>query len=359
MEPFLSERFGNPSSAHQSGRSARDAVERARDAVAELIGAERHEMVFTSGGTEGDNLAILGAAQARREQDPRRKRVITSALEHPAVRGAAADLARLGFDVDFVSVGPAGEIDPRELERECADDTALVSVQLANHELGNVYPVSELAAVAHAAGAWFHSDAVQAVGKIPVDVRALGVDLLTLSAHKIYGPKGAGALFIRSGVEPRALLYGGHQERERRPGTENVPGVVGLGEAARLVGRHLADWSAHTARLRDRLEQAALAAGARRFGAAPRVPNTSNIGFAGVEGELLMINLDLEGVEVSTGAACTSGSIEPSPVILALGVPRAEAATATRFSLGHDNSSSEIDRVVELLPVIIDRVRAA
>jgi cysteine desulfurase len=351
--------FGNPSSVHAFGRAARDLVERARAEVAALAGAGPEEVVFTSGGTEGDHLAVVGAARAARAARGR-DRVVSSPLEHPAVRGALAQLAGEGFAIALAPVDAAGRIDPADVRALVDGRTALCSFALANHEIGTVYPIAELAALAHAAGALFHSDAVQAAGKIPLDVEALGVDLLTLSAHKLYGPKGVGALYQRRGVELAPLVAGGHQERARRPGTENVPGIAGFGAAAALCREEMHAWSPRLAGLRDRLEQGALAVGARRFGPAEgRVPNTANLGWEGVAGELLMASLDLEGVAVSTGAACTSGSLEPSPVVLALGVERAVALEATRFSLGIESTEEEIDAVLALLPAIVERVRAA
>jgi cysteine desulfurase len=286
--------------------------------------------------------------------------VVSSPLEHPAVAGSLRALAGEGFRITLLPVDGEGAIDPDALARAVGDDVALVTLAAANHEIGRVYPVGELAAIARRAGALFHCDAVQAAGKLPLDVAALGVDLATLSSHKLYGPKGAGALYQRRGLDLAPLTVGGHQERERRPGTENVPGIVGFGAACALARREGAAWAAHAARLRDRLEAGALALdGAHRFGGGGRVANTSSLGFAGVDGELLMESLDLAGVAVSTGAACTSGSIEPSPVILALGVSREAARTAVRFSLGWDNTDDEIDHVLALLPSLLERIRAA
>jgi cysteine desulfurase len=359
MQPFLDEEFGNPSSIHGPGRAARDAVERARDHVALLAGASRDELVFTSGGTEGNNLAIRGAAESARAGDGRRARVLVSPVEHPSAAQAAQALAQRGFAVEVLRVDGAGRVEPDELARRLGADVALVTVQLANHETGVIQPIAELAARARHEGAWFHSDVVQAAGKIPVDVRALGVDAATLSSHKLRGPKGAGAVFVRGGRALAPLTFGGHQERERRPGTENVPGVVGFGAAARLAREHGSEWASRLARLRDRLEAGLLALGARSNGAAPRVPNTANLGFDGADGESIVINLDLAGIAASTGAACTSGSIEPSPVLLALGQSRAEAASAVRFSLGPENTDEEIDAVLALAPAILARVRAA
>jgi cysteine desulfurase len=358
MAAASEELVGNPSSIHADGRAARQAVELARDQVARLIGASADEVVFTSGGTEGDNLAIRGGAEAMRAADPRRTRIVTSPLEHPAVVASVAELAARGFAVTRLTVDAEGSIDLDAFERALDDDVALVTVQLANHELGNLYPIAELAARAQRRGAWFHTDAVQAAGKLPIDVRALDVDLLTISAHKLYGPKGVGAVYLRRGRSLAPLVVGGHQERERRPGTENVAGAVGFGRAAQLVGEAGAARAIEVARLRDRLQAGALALGARLNGhPTARVGNTCNLGWDGVEGELVVINLDLAGVSASTGAACTSGSVEPSPVLRALGQSFQKAATGVRLSLGWDNTEDEIDRVLGLLPEIIERVR--
>lgn len=352
--------FGNPSSPHHEGRASRDLVERARAQVARLIGGAPSEVVFCSGGTESDNLGVLGAARAMRARTGRRV-VVGSPLEHPAVRGALERLGEEGFEVRLLAADAEGRLDPGALDALLDDGVALVTLQLANHELGTIHPVAELARRAHAVGALFHSDAVQAAGRIPVEVAALGCDLLSISAHKLHGPKGVGALWHRRGLDVAPLLVGGHQERERRAGTENVAGVVGFGVACEEAAQGLPERGERVRRLRDRLEAAALAIdGARRFGAAePRVPGTANLGFAGVPGELLMMSLDLEGVAVSTGAACSSGSIDPSPVIRALGVPKEVARTAVRFSLGDDNTEEEIDRVALLLPQLVERIRGA
>lgn len=346
---------GNPSSIHEEGRRARDLVERARDDVARLIGAEAREIVFTSGGTEADVLGVVGAARAARAAG-RPARVVTSPLEHPAVKGAVSWLAREGFEVVEVPVSREGRIDPDDVARAAGAGAAILAFALANHELGNVYAVGSWSR----GGVALHCDAVQAVGKLPVSVAELGVDLLALSGHKIHGPKGVGALWVRRGValEP---LWSGHQERGLRPGTENVAGIVGLGMAARLAREEgPGSWPRITA-LRDRLEAGVLAiAGARLYGDREgRVGNTSNVAFAGAAGDLVVQALDLEGVAVSTGAACTSGSVEPSPVVRALGVPRAEAAEAVRFSLGKETTAAEVERVAALLPEIIARIRAA
>lgn len=358
MLPFLGEVYGNPSSPHEEGRRARDAVERARAEVAALVGGAPAGVVFTSGGTEADQLGIIGAARAARAAG-RPARVVSSALEHPAVHGALRALAAEGFEVVTVAADAVGRIDPAGVARALGPGAALAAFALANHELGNVYPVGAYAEAAHRAGAVVHCDAVQAAGKAPLDAAALGLDLVAVSAHKIHGPKGAGALWIRPGVEVAPLTHGGHQERGMRPGTENVAGAVGLGEAARLA-RVDAGGMAQVRRLRDRLEAGLRAAGARVHGDPDaRLPNTVNCAFSGAAGEIVVMAIDLEGVAASTGAACTSGSIDPSPVLLALGQPRDQAAEAVRFSLGRDNTEAEVDQVLTLLPGIVRRIRAA
>jgi cysteine desulfurase len=363
MEAALAETWGNPSSIHAVGRRARAAIEAARREVAALLGGAEDEIIFTSGGTEGDNLAIRGLARAAAAARAAggAAHVISSSLEHPAVAGALAALVGAGMAVTLLPVGSRGEIDPEDLRRAMRPETVLVTLALANHEIGNVYPVQTLAAIARAGGALFHTDAVQAVGRIAVDVRALGVDALTLSGHKLHGPKGVGALWVRQGLLPEPLVAGGHQERERRAGTENVPGIVGLGEASRLARAEVALAGPRLAGLRDRLESLLLEIpGARVHGDREhRVPGTCNVAFAGAPGELLLVNLDLEGVCVSTGAACTSGTLEPSPVLLGLGLEAARAREALRFSLGAENTAEEVERVAALMPLLVARVRGA
>jgi cysteine desulfurase len=346
---------GNPSSLHEAGRRARDRVERARAEVAALVGGG--DVVFTSGGTEADALGVVGGARAA-VATGRPRRVVTSPLEHPAVKGAAAALAREGFEIAVVPCDAAGRIDPAAVADALAPGAALASFALANHELGNLYDVAAFAAAARAAGVLVHCDAVQAAGKVALDAGALGVDLLSLSAHKIQGPKGIGALWVRRGVDV-APIVGGHQERGRRAGTENLLGIIGFGEAAR-VSRETSPVSwARVAALRDRLEEGALAIpGSRLHGhRAVRIGNTLNLGFAGAPGDIVMSALDLEGIACATGAACSSGSVEPSPVLLALGLPRAEAAEGVRFSLGGWTTAEEIDLTLAVLPALIERIR--
>ena len=357
----LDELIGNPSSVHAAGRRARAAVEEARASVARLVGAVREEIVFTSGGTEGDNLAIRGLAAAAAARG--RRHVVTSALEHPAVTGSMAALAALGFEVTRLPAASDGTIAVAELERALRDDTGLVSLAAANHELGNVYPVAAFAAAARARGALFHTDAVQAAGKTRLDFPGLGVDAATLSAHKIGGPKAVGAVFVRRGLDLPPLLEGGHQEHERRPGTENVAGIVGFGVACELVASESADEARRLGELRDELERRVLAIpGARRFGAndpAGRLPGTVLVGFPGAPGQLVAIGLDLDGICVSTGAACTSGSLEPSPVLRALGLDATAAGEGVRVSLGWSTTPSDVDRLCAYLPAIVERVRSA
>ncbi len=363
MAAALRDLPGNPSSPHAAGRAARAAVEAARAEVAALLGASAEEIVFTSGGTEGNDLALRGLLRGARASrgaaaggDGGRQHVVSSRIEHPSVLGA---LAAADVELTLLPIGRDGRIDGEALRAALRPHTALVTLALANHELGNLYDVAALAAIAHQGGALFHADAVQAAGKIPVDVAALGVDALTISAHKLHGPKGAGAIFVRRSAPFEPLGRGGHQERERRAGTENVAGIVGFGVAARLARAELAVTAARLSSLRDRLAARLLAIpGSRRHGAAASaLPGTLNVGFADAPGQLVAAALDLEGVAVSTGAACTSGSLDPSPVLLALGFSRAEAAQALRFGLGRGTTAEEIDRVAALTGEIVDRVR--
>lgn len=357
--------WGNPSSVHTLGRRARSVVETARRQVAGLLGCDTDELVFVSGGTEGDNLAIRGLALAARAQRPpsdKPPHVISTRLEHPAVRGALNELVREGFELTDLPVSAEGMVNPETLAAALRPETVLVSVALANHEVGALAPVAALAARAHAAGAWFHTDAVQAAGRIPVRVRDLGVDAATVSSHKLHGPKGVGAVFVRRGLVPHPLVTGGHQEYERRGGTENTPALAGFGAACAEAEARLEADAAQTTALRDRLEAQLLAIpGARRHGPAAdrRVPGTLNVGFGGARGELVVIGLDLEGVCASTGAACTSGSVEPSAVLLAMGLTVKEAREAVRFSLGRETTRAEVDEAAALVARVVERVRAA
>ena len=359
MTRALTDLFGNPSSVHYYGQQAKAVLDEARTAVAALVGAEPAEVVFTSGGTEADNFAIRGAAEALEHTG--RKHLISSGLEHEAVLNTFKALARRGWRTSMVPLDASGIVSPGRLREVITDDTALVSVMHANNEIGTIQPVVELAEIAHAHGALFHTDAVQSAGKIPVNVRTLGADLLGVSAHKFYGPKGVGALWIKRGVRLLPTSTGGKQERSRRGGTENVPGIVGMGAAAAQAKKKLTAEGARLAALRDRLENGILAAvpntdvnGARDM----RVPNTTNISFARVEAESLLIALDLEGIAVSTGSACSSGTLEPSHVLRAMNLPSHRAQNSIRFSLGASNTDEQIDRVIAVLPGIVKKLRS-
>ncbi|PYR24246.1 MAG: cysteine desulfurase NifS [Acidobacteria bacterium] len=351
--------FGNASSVHHFGQQAKAAIDEARSAVASLINADPSELVFTGGGTEADNFAVRGAADALEATG--RKQIIASAIEHEAVLNTLRALARRGWRTTLLPVDESGIVAPDRLREAITADTAIVSVMHANNEIGTIQPVRELAAIAHEHGALMHTDAVQSAGKIAIDVRALGVDLLSLSAHKFNGPKGAGALWIKRGTRIQPILTGGKHERNRRAGTENVPAIAGLGVAARLAAGKLADQDARVGALRDRLEEGILRGvpgtvvnGARTS----RVPNTTNISFDHVEAESLLIALDLDGVAVSTGSACSSGSLEPSHVLRAMGLPAHRTQNSLRFSLGRFSTDEEVDRVVEILPRLVEKLRA-
>jgi cysteine desulfurase len=354
----LTDDFGNPSSVHHFGQRAKALLDEARSAIADLIGAEPAEIVLTSGGTEADNLALRGAAEALEAGG--RRRLITTSIEHEAVLNTVKALSRRGWTVTLLPVPASGIVSPAALEELIDDQTAVVSVMHANNEIGTIQPIEALASLAHAHGALFHTDAVQTAGKIPVNVRALGTDLLSLSAHKFNGPKGAGALWIKRGTRLVATMTGGKHERNRRGGTENVPGHAGLGVAARLAQLKQATEGARLAALRDRLERGILARvpGTMLNGApAPRVPNTTNISFDGVEAESLLIALDLEGFAVSTGSACSSGTLEPSHVLRAMGLPSHRTQNSIRFSLGAGNTEPQVDALVARLPAVVEKLR--
>jgi cysteine desulfurase len=355
----LAGEFGNASSVHAVGQRAKIAIDTARGAVAALIGADPAEIVFTGSGTEADNLAVRGAAEAL--EPTGRRHIVTSAIEHEAVLQTCRALERRGWRVTRLPVDARGVVDPATLAASLSDDTALVSVMHANNEIGTIQPVAALAALAHARGALFHTDAVQSAGKIPVDVASIGADLLSLTAHKFHGPKGAGALWIRRGLRLSAQMTGGRQERGRRAGTENVPALVGFGVAAQIAATRLDSEGSRQAALRDRLEQgilAAVPATAVNGATALRVPNTTNVSFEGVEAESLLIALDLEGIAVSTGSACSSGTLEPSHVLRAMGLPAHRAQDSLRFSLGAGTTDAEIDRVLAVLPRLVGRLRS-
>ncbi|MBI4483456.1 MAG: cysteine desulfurase NifS [Acidobacteria bacterium] len=354
MLPYFSQEFGNASSIHQFGQKARAAVEEARAKVAALIRAEASEVVFTSGGTESDNTALRGVAEFHRF---RGNHIVTSKIEHHAVLNTCEALEKDGFSVTYLPVSEEGLVDPEAVREAVTEKTVFVSIMHANNEIGTLQPIRELARIAHARGALFHTDAVQSVGKIPMDVKEHEVDLLSLSAHKIHGPKGAGILYVRKGTKMRPLLYGGGHERNRRAGTENVPGIVGLGKACEIARERLPEFQRRVGALRDRLEQGILdrikqvyVNGSRDH----RLPHISNLSFEFAEGEGLLISLDLKGVAVSTGSACSSGSLEPSHVLTAIG---RSAYGTLRFSLGWFNTDRDVDYLLEVLPPIVDRLR--
>jgi cysteine desulfurase len=358
MLPYFAENFGNASSIHSSGQRGRSAVDAARDSVAALIGAKSAEVVFTSGGTEADNLALFGAVMASNQS---RKHVITTAIEHHAVLNAAQALEKQGIDVTYVSVGSGGVVDPQDIRRELRPETILISVMHANNELGTIQRIEEIGRIAAEADVYFHCDAVQSAGKMPLDVNRLGVDLLSVSAHKIYGPKGIGALYVRTGTPLAPQFHGGHHERDLRPGTENVPGIVGFGKAAELVKMNCETDAERVAVLRDRLEEmltGSLGSVHVNGDRGRRIANTTNLAFAGAGGEALVIALDLQGISCATGAACSSGAVEPSHVLLAIGLSADEARSSLRFSLGRATTSDEIDRAIAIIPPTVERLRA-
>ena len=355
--PYLSGEYGNASSIHTFGQKARAAVETAREQVAALIGARPQEIVFTSGGTESDNHAIFGIVAAAAGSQ---KHVITTAIEHEAVLNTCQALEKSGVAVTYLPVDYNGRVDPAALRRALRPETVLITVMHANNELGTVQPLEEIGQIATDSDVYFHTDAVQSAGKIPIDVHRLHVDLLSLSGHKFYAPKGIGALYVRGGTRLRQLLYGGHHQRGFRPGTENVAGIVGLGKAAEIARKSLADDAERISALRETLERSLLQrvpyARANAAGA-PRTPNTANITFPGIEGEALVIALDLKGLACSTGAACSSGAVEPSHVLTAIGLPADEARATLRFSLGRHTTSADVDFAIRIVPAAVEQLR--
>jgi cysteine desulfurase len=362
MLPYLTEKFGNASSVHGFGQEARAAADRARRQVAALIGARANEIIFTSGGTEANNLAIRGVCELA---EPRH--IISSSIEHPSVRGALESLEKRGWVVTRLPVYDDGIIRLEDVRSALRSDTVLISVMMANNEIGTIQPITEIGELVKEERQrgrrhlWFHTDAVQAAGRMAIDVESLGCDLLTLSAHKIYAPKGTGALFLRRGVRLTPQQVGGHQERERRAGTESIANIVAFGTAAELAQREMPERNEHTRRLRDRFENAVTASiddiafnGDRER----RLPHLANISFRFIEGEGLLIHLDMQGIAVSTGSACSSGTLEPSPVIRALGRDAELARGAIRFSFGKDNTDEDIDYVLEVLPRAVESLRA-
>jgi cysteine desulfurase len=356
--PFFAQEYGNASSIHGFGQKCRAAVEEARDEVAGLLNARASEIVFTSGGTESNNQAIFGVVNAA---NAARKHVVTTTIEHSAVLNPCEELQRRGVEVTYVAASREGRVSPEAIRQAIRPETVLISVMMANNEIGTIQPVEEIAAIAAEKGIAFHVDAVQAAGKIPVDVKSIGAPLLAISGHKLYAPKGVGALYVRDGTRLDALLFGGLHGRDGRPGTENVPGIVGLGKAAEIARRALAEESPRIAALRDRLERGLLASVplVRVNGCcAPRTPNTSNLIFPHIEAEALVIALDLQGIACSSGAACSSGTIEPSHVLTAIGLSRDDARASVRFSLGRRTTDDEIDFALDVIPRTVQRLRS-
>jgi cysteine desulfurase len=367
MVPYFCSQFGNAASIHTPGQEARAAVETARGQVAALIGARAQEIVFTSGGTESANHAVFGILGAPLTQpihpergSATRRHVITTAVEHEAVLNSCQALEREGVAVTYLPVDQNGLIEVARLRAAIGPQTVMISVMHANNELGTVQPLLEIGRIAKEQEIYFHTDAVQSAGKVPIDVHALQLDLLGLSGHKFYGPKGVGALYVRDGTPLRQLLFGGHHQRGFRPGTENVPGIVGLGKAAEIARKSLADDARRVSALRDDLQQGLLERVPQsrvNGGAAPRTPNTTNLVFPGIEGEALLIALDLKGLACSVGAACSSGAVEPSHVLSAIGLPPEEARASLRFSLGRHTTAKEIEFALEVVPAAVEQLR--
>jgi cysteine desulfurase len=358
MMTYYTEKYGNPSSVHGFGREAKQALEEARRQVAELIGATPQEVTFTSGGTEADNLAILGTAEAMRNKG---KHLITSAIEHHAVLETCEYLEKNGFELTVIPVDSEGIVSVEDVRKAVRSDTILISVMHANNEVGSIQPIVEIGELAKELGIAFHVDAVQSLGKMPINVKEMNIDLLTVSSHKIYGPKGVGALYIRKGVRIVPLAHGGSQEKRRRSGTENTPGIIGFGKACELIGKRMVEEAKLQTKLRDKLMNGILERIEYVKVNGPlgekRLPNNVNVSIRFVEGESLLLSLDMLGIAASSGSACTSGSLDPSHVLLAMGLVHEIAHGSLRFSLGRQNTEEEIDYVLEQLPKIVERLR--
>jgi len=358
MLPYLTEVYGNPSSVHSFGRDARRALDRAREQVANALGAEPREIYFTGCGTESDNWAIRGGAYARKSKG---KHLITSAIEHHAVLHAMMQLEAEGFEVTYLPVDEYGLVNPEDLEKAIRPDTTLVSIMMANNEIGTIQPIAELAKIAKAHGALFHTDAVQAIGAIEIDVNALGVDMLSLSGHKFHAPKGVGALYIRKGVRINTLMQGGAQERKQRPGTENIASIVGMGVAIERAASTIKERNAYLIPLRDRMIEGILSSiPDTRLNGHPtkRLPNNVNVSVRYIEGEALLLSLDIAGIAASSGSACTSGSLDPSHVLLAIGLPHEIAHGSLRFSMSEETTAEEVEYVIAELKKIVERLRS-
>ncbi|MFS8501526.1 MAG: cysteine desulfurase NifS [Caldicoprobacter sp.] len=357
MMPYFKEVYGNPSSVHSFGREARKAVDLARERTAAALNASPEEIYFTAGGTESDNWAIKGVALANKD---RGNHIITTSIEHHAVLHTCQYLEKMGFEVTYLPVDSYGLVDPEQVKEAITDKTILISVMFANNEIGTIEPIKEIGQIARERGIYFHTDAVQAVGQVPIDVKDMNIDLLSLSAHKFYGPKGVGALYIRKGVKLHPFMHGGAQERNRRAGTENVPGIVGLGKAIELATSNLEETSKRLTAMRDRLISGVLNnIEYVRLNGHPtkRLPCNANFSFEFIEGESLLLSLDMKGIAASSGSACTSGSLDPSHVLLAIGLPHEIAHGSLRLTLGDDNTDEDIDYVLEVLPGIVNRLR--
>ena len=359
MLPFYKEQFGNPSSVHWAGRQVSGALEKAREQVAALINASPAEIVFVSCGSEGDNMAIKGSLEPLKEKG---NHIITTTVEHPAVLETCEALEKDGYEVTYLPVSKDGQLDLADLEKAITDKTILISIMWANNETGNLYPIEEIGKIAKKYNIRFHTDAVQAVGKVPVDVQKANLDLLVISGHKIGAPKGVGAIYIRRGTRMKNFIHGGHQERNRRAGTQNVAGIVGLGKACEMAASEQEDYYKRVRAMRDRLEDGVLSQVPDiKLNGTPdrndRLPNTLNVSFAYIEGESLLLNLDMFGIAASSGSACTSGSLEPSHVMGAMCVEVTLAHSSTRFSLGPETTEEEIDKVLEVLPATVQRLR--
>ncbi|HET9224730.1 MAG TPA: cysteine desulfurase NifS [Roseiflexaceae bacterium] len=360
MLPYFGERFGNPSSIHRYGRAALEALDEARATVAAVLGASRKEIVFTGGGSEADNLAVKGVALAQREAG-KGAHIITSAIEHHAVLHAVEQLEAFGFTATVLPVDRDGLVAPDDLRAAIRPDTVLVSIMYANNEIGTIQPLAELGAICRARGVPFHTDAVQAAGSLALDVNELNVDLLSLAAHKFYGPKGVGALYVRRGTPLLPLIHGGGQERRRRAGTENVAEIVGIATALRLAEERRPDYVAHCSALRERLLEGIRTRIPDAYlngHPAQRLPNNANVAFDGVEGESVLLLLDQHGIAASSGSACTSGALEASHVLLALGLPHDRAIGTVRFTIGQSTTEEQIDYVVDVLPALIEQLRS-
>jgi cysteine desulfurase len=359
MKPFFTQKYGNPNSIHSFGQEAREAVEEAREKIARLIGANPSEIVFTAGGTEADNYAIKGIAWANQKKG---NHIITSQIEHHAVLHSCQFLEKHGFKVTYLKVDKYGLIDPEDVKKAITDQTILVTIMHANNEIGTIEPIKEIGKIVKEAGIYFHTDSVQTTGHIPIEVNDLGVDMLSISGHKLYGPKGVGALYLRKGTKIVNLIDGGAQEKNRRAGTENVTGMVGLGKAVELAEKRLAGGEVDkVVKLRDKLITGIMdqIENVRLNGhSTKRLPGNVNICFEFIEGESMLLNLDMKGVAASSGSACTSGSLEPSHVLLAIGLPPEIAHGSLRLTLGKDNTEEDIDYVLDILPKIIEKLRA-